>query len=112
MTKIKNVFSLTKQKIKAFLILSLFMTTNAYADYDIGGSDTGIFARITSFVQDIVNFIDGPVALAFSFLSIAGLAITWAVAPQAMKAMGLAVRIVIAVIIILNIGVWITALNS
>lgn len=93
-------------------VLALFASTTARAEYDIGGPADGPFAAIAAFVQDFVNLIDGPVALAFSFISIAGFAITWAVAPKMMGAMGLAVRIVIAVIVILNIGVWITAFTS
>lgn len=115
MTKLKH-FVLKKNeqiKMKIFLFVGFILTMNqAYADYDIGGPDDGPLARITSFVQDVVNWVDGPVALAFSFFSIAGMAIAWAIAPKMVAAMGVFVRITIAVIIILNIGVWIAAYNS
>lgn len=113
MIKVKSLFLSVKQKVKVLVAFSLyFLTTSAYAEYDIGAPDSGPFARITSFFQDIINLIDGPIALGFSFVSLAGLAATWAFAPQLLKAMGTATRIIIAVIIILNIGAWITALNS
>ena len=99
----------TYKMIAAWVLLT---STTARAEYDIGGPEDGVFAAMTNFVQDIVNFIDGPVALAFSFFSIVGLAITWAVAPKALQAMGMALRIVIAIIVILNVGVWITAFQA
>lgn len=114
---IKALTFLGNQKAKierAFfsVFASLLLASQAHADFDIGGPDAGPFAKITAFVQDVINLIDGPVALAFSFISLAGLAITWAVAPKMVAAMGTALRVVIAVIVILNIGAWIVALQS
>lgn len=110
-----NFLNNQKTKIQT-ATLSLFawltLATTAHADFDIGGPDAGPFAKIVAFVQDVINLIDGPVALAFSFISLAGLAITWAVAPKMVAAMGTALRVVIAVIVILNIGAWIVALQS
>lgn len=93
-----------------FLIAG-FWSLVASADYDISAPSTGPFAKFTSFVQDVVNLIDGPIALAFSFISIVALAILWVAAPRT-PIMGMVVRVVIAVVIILNVGVWITALDS
>lgn len=115
MTKAISFFSNQKAKIETALFsifASLLIASQAHADFDIGGPDSGPFAKITAFVQDVINLIDGPVALAFSFISLAGLAITWAVAPKMVAAMGTALRVIIAVIIILNVGAWIIALQS
>ena len=101
-----------KSQYLVWFSIGLLYSAHVFADYDIGGPSGGPFSKIVKFIQDIVNLIDGPVALAFSFFSIAGVAIVWAIAPKMMGAMGLGVRIIIAIIIILNIGTWITALNS
>ncbi|WP_166426177.1 TrbC/VirB2 family protein [Paraglaciecola sp. 20A4] len=96
----------------AFLLTSIMFSSSAYADYDIGGPSSGPWAALTEFAQDVINLIDGPVALTFSFISLVGMAITWAIAPKMMNAMGTFARVMIAVVVILNIGVWITALQS
>ncbi len=90
----------------------LFVATQAHADYDIGAPTTGPFAAIGEFIQDIVNLVDGPVALAFSFFSIVGMAMTWAFAPKLSGALAIFARITIAIIIILNVGAWIAAYQS
>jgi len=108
----KNKILRSKIGVLYYCVIGFLFSGSAYADYDIGTPDDGPLTQFTAFIQDIVNFVDGPVALAFSFFSIAGFAVTWAVAPKMMGAMGLALRIVLAVVVILNIGVWITALQS
>lgn len=112
MKKLKNLFNTTKKKLEGLMVLLLLMSTNAYADYDIGGEDAGWSAKITSFIQEVVNFIDGPIALAFSFFSLGGMALAWAVFPKVLQSMGVFLRVIIAVIVILNIGTWIAALQS
>ncbi|NRA71966.1 MAG: TrbC/VirB2 family protein [Gammaproteobacteria bacterium] len=113
MNKFNKFVITTKQKINILTIsIFVFFTTSAYAEYSIGGPKTGPLAKVTAFVQDIINFIDGPVATAFSFFCIAGVAILWAIAPKMVMAMGTLMRVIIAIIIILNIGVWITAFRS
>jgi len=115
MTTLKNMYEEQKIKIEGallFIIGSILTVNYAHADYDIGGPDDGPLARLTTFVQMVVNFVDGPVAFAFSFFSIVGMALTWAIAPKMVAAMGVFVRVTIAVIVILNVGVWITAYNS
>jgi len=96
--------------------LPLFAYCAAYsfvarADYDIGSADGDQFDKFTEFVQEMINFIDGPVALAFSFLSIVGLAILWAFSPRT-PIMGTVFRVVVAIVVVLNVGVWIAALDS
>lgn len=89
-----------------------FYACQAHADYDIGGPDSGPWAKLTTFVQDVVNLVDGPVALAFSFFSITGMALTWALAPKFVAALGVFARVTIAVVVILNVGAWIAAYQS
>lgn len=116
----KPILSLAKTSMQKInhCIVSVFCSLLAinYAvaapgdGFDIGGpGDDSALAGITNFIQDIVDFVDGPVALAFSFVSIAGMAVTWAIAPKMTGAMGVFIRVLIAVIIILNIGAWIAA---
>ena len=115
MTKLKNFYQAQKQKVEGalFTIFSfIFLASYAHADYDIGGPDSGPWAKITEFVQDVVNLVDGPVALVFSFFSIAGMALTWALAPKFVSALGVFARITIAIVVILNIGAWIAAYQS
>lgn len=106
MKKLSSVIN----RVSVFLA-SIFWVAVASADYDISAPTTGPFAKFSEFVQDVVNLIDGPIALGFSFLSIAGLAFLWALAPRT-PIMGTVFRVVVAVVIILNVGVWITALDS
>jgi len=114
MTVIKQLNSAFSKAFWSGLVLvyGFLISTHSWADFDIGPPGTGPFAKIGSFVQEIVNLVDGPIALAFSFFSLVGLAIAWAISPRAIGVIGVAVRVLIAVIIILNIGVWITALKS
>lgn len=105
--KIKGVKCFLPAITSVFLLL---ICSDVFAqDFDIGGPDSGPLAGITNFLQEVVNFVNGPIALGFSFFCIAGMAMTWAFAPKFVAAMGTFVRITIAVIIILNVGVWITA---
>ena len=119
----KPILSLAKTSMQKInhCIVSVFCSLLAinYAvaapgdGFDIGGpGDDSPLAGITNFIQDMVDFIDGPIALAFSFISIAGMAITWAVAPKMVGAMAVFFRIMVAVIILMNVAVWIAAYQS
>lgn len=115
MKKLKIFCVNQKLKIETafFTLFSMILLAgNAHADYDIGGPDSGPWAKITEFVQDVVNLVDGPVALAFSFFSIVGMALTWALAPKFVAALGVFARITIAIVVILNVGAWIAAYQS
>lgn len=112
MTHIKLYYSNVIRSIQARFLMALcfLISSAAHAAYDIGAPDTGSpLEGINSFLQDVVNWVSGPIAVGFSFLSIAGMAIVWAYEPKMTGAMGAFFRVIVAVIIILNVGVWITA---
>lgn len=97
-------------KTQCLMVYCFLIASSAHAAYDIGAPDSGSpLESINTFLQDVVNWVSGPIAVGFSFLSIAGMAVTWAVAPKMIGAMGTFFRVIVAVIIILNVGVWITA---
>lgn len=111
----KKITSFSTQLMTKMRGLTLFLAcaliaTSVHADYDIGGpgEDTPL-GSINAFIQEVVNFVSGPIALSFSFLSIVGMAFTWAIAPKFIGAMGLGFRVMIAVIIALNVGAWLAA---
>ena len=81
------------------------------AGYDIGTTDSTAFDKIVSFLQAIVDLIDGPVATAVTVISIIVAILLWAVAPKS-GGMSTVVRVCIAAIVGLNVATWIVALKA
>lgn len=98
---------------RSFGVIVAFSMVSApvMAGYDIGAPATGMFGKIGSFMQQVIDFIDGPTALFVTVISIAFAAFLWMVAPKG-GAAGWAVRVAIAAIIVLNISTWVVALKN
>ena len=97
--------------IASALWLVLLLVPRAFAGYDIGAPTTGAFGKIGAFMQEVVDFIDGPTALFFTVVSIVVGAILYALSPKS-GAMGTIVRIVIAAIVALNVATWVVAFKN
>lgn len=92
-------------------VVVLVAASRASAGYDIGTTDSTAFDKIVSFLQAIVDLIDGPVATAITVISIIVAILLWAVAPKS-GGMSTVVRVCIAAIVGLNVATWIVALKA
>ena len=79
-----------------------------FAGYSLGGSSSGPFGKITQWMQDYIDFMDGPAALGIIVVSIivAVCALIWA--PKS-GAVGVLLRVVVGGMIMLNIGTWVAS---
>ena len=102
-----------KNKIlPGFIILSgVGFAMPIYAGYNIGGAKTGIFAKLNQFLQDVVDFLDGPAAVAVVVVSIIGAIVLWNVAPGRSEWVGRTFRAVASAIFLLDIGLIINYLR-
>lgn len=92
-------------------VVVLAAAGRANAGYDIGTTDSTAFDKIVSFLQAIVDLIDGPIATAITVISIIVAILLWAVAPKS-GGMSTVVRVCIAAIVGLNVATWIVALKA
>lgn len=95
---------------KAYLgaLLALLFVAPAYAGYDLGGSSSGPFGKLTEWLQWMIDFMDGPMGLA---MVVGGLVVgccVWIFAPKG-GAVGFMARCVAAGIVVLNIGTWVAS---
>lgn len=84
---------------------------NASAQYDIGAPTTGTFGKLGSFMQSVVDFIDGPTVAFIAVISIFAVAVLIAIAPKS-GPVAFAARVAIGLIIALNISTWVLAFKN
>lgn len=103
-----------KNKVLAVIVILgvVFFTAPIYAGYDIGGEKTGIFAKLTGFLQDVVDFLDGPAAVAIVAVSLIAAVVLWNVAPGRSEWIGRTFRAVASAIFLLDIGLIINYLRT
>ena len=89
-------------------LMAVFLAGPTFAGYSLGGSSSGPFGKLTQWMQDYVDFMDGPAALAIIVVSIIIAVCAWIWAPKS-GAVGILVRVVIGGIVILNIGTWVVS---
>ncbi|MGL6262129.1 hypothetical protein [Vibrio sp. WXL210] len=65
-----------------WLFFASLLTHPAYANISLGGSTTGVFGKMTKFMQDIVNFLGGAGTMFVVFLSFAGAIGLWVISPK------------------------------
>lgn len=95
------------------LIMGVFwMTTPLYAGYDIGGTSASIFTKLTEFLQDVVDFLDGPAAVAIVVVSLIAAILLWNIAPGRSEWVGRTFRAIASAIFLLNIGILVNYLRS
>lgn len=98
--------------IAILIVFAAMISTPAIAGYDIGGASSNIFTKITKFMQDIVNFLDGPAAIAIVVISLVGAIVLWNMAPGRSEWIGRTFRAVASAIFLLDIGVLVTYLRG
>lgn len=106
MKKLNRLFTLCAVILAPKSLLAL--------DYDItehtdGGG--GAFSDLTDFIQSFISFIDGPVALLVSVVSVIIFCALYALNPREGN-LGLAGRVAVSSIVILNVTTWIGAFVS
>jgi len=93
------------------LLISLLTTAYAHAGYSLGGSGSGPFAKLTEWMQDFIDFMDGPMGIGIVVISLILGVVVWIWAPKS-GAVGVLVRVVIGAIVILNVGTWMASFVS
>ena len=97
------------------LLFATMFLCPAYGGFDIqssGTSNATIFQRLITFMQDTVDLVDGPLAIALVVLSLIGALILWNFAPENNRWMGRAFRAVASAIFIFNIAGIVTYLRG
>lgn len=101
-------FKMTQLITTASFLTAISASSAAWAGYDIGSPSSGPFAKLGGWLQDYVDFMDGPFAIAAVVLSIILAVVIWNFAPRE-GIMSNLMRAVISGIVLLNIGTWITS---
>jgi type IV secretory pathway VirB2 component (pilin) len=102
----------SKVLVAVFFMGVFWMTTPLYAGYDIGGASASIFSKLTEFLQDVVDFLDGPAAVAIVVVSLIAAILLWNVAPGRSEWVGRTFRAIASAIFLLDIGILINYLRS
>ncbi|MCG9612851.1 hypothetical protein L1D41_24750 [Vibrio harveyi] len=63
-------------------VIGLTISASSYASVSLGGGGSGVFAQITNFFQEIVNFLGGTGAMFVIFLSFTGAIGLWVISPK------------------------------
>ena len=100
------------KKIVAFITVLFGNLSVAFAGHDIGTSTGTLFAKPTTFLQDAVNFLDGPAATAFICIALIVALAAWNFAPQQSAWVGKSVRAVVSGILVFAITVAINYLRN
>jgi type IV secretory pathway VirB2 component (pilin) len=101
--------------IAAFVIVAFMTCVPLYAGYNIeshGSSSGTIFARIVRFMQDTVDLLDGPIAIAVVVISLIAALILWNMAPGRSEWVGRTLRAVVSGILIMDIALIVNYLRS
>ncbi len=96
-----------KKGARLFSITASLMPFAAYAGFNIGTTGNAGFDTIVSWLQDFVNFMDGPGGLAMVIVSVVVAAATWMFIPRE-GVFGPVFRTVVGAIVIINVGTWIS----
>lgn len=86
-----------------FIACSLLTYSPAFSAFDIGAPTTGPFAKLGSWFQQYVDFIDGPFGKAVVIIALVIATAIWMFAPkEGMTSMAL--RIVVGGFVIFNVS--------
>lgn len=103
-----------KNNIQTVFLLSFITARTAFAGYDIEAAGTtggSIFQRLVGFMQDIVDMMDGPVAIFVLVVGMIVAVVLWVFAPDN-RALGKAFKAIAAAFIIFDIGLLITYIRA
>lgn len=104
-----------KSAIAALVIITVLICLPVYAGYNIeshGTSSGTIFSRIVRFMQDTVDLLDGPIAIAMVVISLIAALILWNMAPGRSEWVGRTLRAVVSGILVMDIALIINYLRS
>ncbi len=111
MNKIKSL----SKKVSHYLLVCFFYVSYvgyANASFSIG-SGSGIFSKITTFFQAIVDFLGGPATLFVIFMCFASAIILWIMMPKnAAGAVGWLFRVCLGAIALFSIGTIVTYIKT
>lgn len=102
----------TLKKIVTSSVIFWGTLTSAHAGHSIGTSSGSLYTKVTTALQDAVNFLDGPAATAFVAIALVVALAAWNFAPQNAQWVGKSVRAVISGILVFAITVIINYLRS
>lgn len=109
----KTIFLTYSTKIKTFFSLVFFtVLTNQASATDLAANEDGFFASIGVFMQDFVNFLEGPWGL---FVPIAGLSIAvavWMFSTRGGEQMGWIGRVVFGSLLLVNVPSFVVAMQA
>ncbi|MBL0319167.1 MAG: hypothetical protein IPP74_07750 [Alphaproteobacteria bacterium] len=100
----------TYQTLSITPALTMLGATNALAGYDIGAPSSGPFAKLGAWLQQYIDFMDGPFAVAAVVVSIILAIVIWNFSPRE-GIMSHVLKAVISGIVLLNIGTWIASFS-
>lgn len=109
---LKKLLSHKTSVVKTAVFASFFScVTAAYAQggVNIGNGGGSGFSIMKRWLQNWVDFMSGPFAVAAVITSIIIAYLAWAFAPKE-GVVGPTVRIVVAGVVVLNVGVWLSTL--
>ncbi len=94
-------------------LIGLTVSTTSYASVSLGGGGSGVFAQITNFFQEIVDFLGGTGAMFVIFLSFSGAIALWVISPKsAGPAVAWGFRGAIGGILLFAMGTLISWINT
>lgn len=100
------------KRFSNFVLVSLMMFTSVAFATDIGAPTAGFFAQIGGFLQDFVDFLEGPIGI---FVPIVGLCLAvgvWMFSSRGGEQMGWIGRVVIGALMIVNIPSLVIAIRA
>ncbi|MBZ0099057.1 MAG: TrbC/VirB2 family protein [Taibaiella sp.] len=89
-----------------------FAVNPVMAGTTIGAPSSGFFSKIGAFLQEMVDFLEGPWGLLVAVVSIAIAATIWALSTRGDQGMGMMGRVLLVVLVLINIPAAITALQA
>ena len=102
-----------KTSIKAIMILC-FYTAPVWAGYNIeshGSTSGSIFTRLVNFLQDMVDFMDGPLAVGVLIVGVVVAGCMWIFAPDN-RHLGKAMKAIAVGFVMFDIGLLINYLRT
>lgn len=99
--------------VTCFLMANLYSQVALSADgTDLGAPSSGFFAKFGKFMQQIVDFLEGPWGTFVAIVGLAAAATIWALGSRNDEGMGKTAKVIIAVLLILNIPALVIALKG
>ena len=101
--------------MKKLILATLVLITTpaaALATFDIGGGGAGPLGSITQFLQDVADWVTGPLGLFCVGLALFAAVIAWNKAPQQSEWVGKTFRAFLSALFVIGIGGFLTWIAS